>query len=154
MGFVLSCCGQNNNNPYKWVENGEEYSVTQNEMRDIISEQMKEMAKQMNAQSPLVVDEVTTLMSTIYVNNEIQHNYRINIDSSKLSEAQKNKLIESMTEKQATSMKYLMVDANVDLMPRSEWLRLYKELGIKFVYNMRDNKGIVFGRVILDYTNF
>lgn len=152
--LALTICAQSLTKPFKWTENGQEYTATLNEMQELIDEQLKEMVRRMNEQTPLRIDEATTLMSSIYLNSEVQHNYRIDIDSSKLSDTQKENFIAKMKTKQAATMKYLMVDANVDLLSRAEWIRLYKDLKIKFVYNMRDNQGVVFGRVVVDYKDF
>ena len=150
-GIAMLAHGEN---PFTYNENGKKITVTLNELRPMIEEQLNAMCVEMNKQCPMQVDEVTTLMSSLYTNKSVQHNYRINIDSSLLSAQQIEYLRQSMKKKQGESMKYLMVDANADLMPRDEWIRLYKELGIQFIYNMRDNKGVVFGRVIVDYKDF
>lgn len=150
-GIAMFAYGQR---PFTYNENGRKITVTLKEVRSLIDEQLKAMCVEMNKQCPMQVDEVTTLMSSFYTNKSVQHNYRINIDSSSLSAQQIEYLRQSMKKKQVKSMKYLMVDANTDLMTREEWIRLYKELGIQFVYNMRDNKGIVFVTVIVDYNDF
>lgn len=151
VGVTMLVWGQK---PFIYIENGQKISVTLKEMRPLIDEQLKAMCVEMNKQCPMQVDEITTLMSSLYVNKTVQHNYRINIDSSLLSDKQIEHFQQNLKKKQGESMKYLMVDANTDLMPREEWVRLYKELGIQFIYNLRDNKGIVFGRVIVDYMDF
>lgn len=145
---TVSCAQESN---YICNIDGQTVSLSIADLRHEIQAGLLSMSNQLNSQSPLRIDETTVLMSTTAVNYSIIHNYRVDINSSEGSNEQISTFIEMMKRKQSQSMKQLMVEANLDMMSKDEWIRLYKELGMEFIYNMRDNQGVVFGSIRLTY---
>ena len=145
---AVSCAQESN---YKCNIDGQNVRLSIDDLRPVIKTGLLSMSNQLNSQSPLRIDETTVLMSTISVNYSIIHNYRVDINSSEWSKEQISKFIEIMKRKQSQTVKYLMIKANLDMMSKDEWIRLYKELEMEFIYNMRDNQGVVFGTIRVTY---
>ncbi len=109
--------------------------------------------KQLNAQLPIQIDELTEMYSAILNGTAINYNYKVYIDSTLLTDAEIKDLYDELKGVQKENLRFLF-KKNADKMPVSEWVRLYKALGIKYHYNYIDANQRAFLKIVLDLSDF
>ena len=130
-------------------EDGKDEIVTASDLRNQILEELQQNLQQLNQQTPIYIDELTTLVSAAVNGTTINFNYKVNLDSNNLDVAAINEFNNITKQVQIENLCNLFKQ-NEDKMPITEWIRLYDELGIKYKYNYFDEKGLVWDVIIID----
>lgn len=127
--------------------------LTAEDLREIVFSNIRKSIKELNEQLPAQIDELTTMYSVMLNGNALNYNYKVDFDSSWFSEKEIQEILDEIRKNQKESIK-LLFQQNEDKLPVSEWIRLYRELGIKYHFNYIDINGKVFGKIILDFEEF
>lgn len=110
-------------------------------------------AKELNQQTPIAIDEYTTLFSVTFMNWVYSYNYRINFDCSSISKEDFDEMLSNI-KKEAIIDQRKLIDSGRYGATRSEMKRLFKALGFKFRYNYSDINGRFLGSFEYDYRVF
>lgn len=110
-------------------------------------------AKELNQQTPIAIDEYTTLFSVTFMNWVYSYNYRINFDCSSISKEDFDEMLSNI-KKEAIIDQRKLIDYGRYGATRSEMKRLFKALGFKFRYNYSDINGRFLGSFEYDYRVF
>ncbi|MDD6888814.1 MAG: hypothetical protein PUD39_00905 [Bacteroidales bacterium] len=151
--YNLSVCSSEAQNRYTYTENGQTGTFTAQELKEFLFSGLRQNIKQLNAQLPVKIDDYTYMYSAVLNGSTINYNYTVYIDSSLLSEADIEAFCEESKAIQKENMKFLF-SQNADKMPVPEWIRLYKELGIKYYYNYIDANRRAWARIVVDFEDF
>lgn len=151
--FILSACTCEAQKRYVYTENGQKETFTAQELKEAVFSGLRQNIKQLNSQLPIQIDEYTDMYSAVLNGTTINYNYTAYIDSSQLSEADIKEFCEETKALQKENIKFLF-SQNADKMPVSEWIRLYKELGIKYNYNYIDANRKAWAKIVVDFENF
>ena len=151
--LILGACNCEAQKKYIYTENGHKETFTAQELKEVVFDGIQQNIRQLNSQLPIQIDEYTDMYSAILNGGTINYNYTVYIDSSELSEADIKEFCEETKAIQKENIKFLF-SHNSDKMPVSEWIRLYKELGIKYNYNYIDSNRKVFAKIVVDFENF
>ena len=139
--------------PFIYNDNGKKEVATAQEMKDFVFAGLTERIKQLNQQLPVQIDEYTVMYSAVLNGTVINYNYTAYLDSSLLSESDIKEFCDEIKNVQKENVLFLFKQ-NSDKMPVSEWIRLYKELGIKYNYNYIDENRRVWAKVVIDFNDF
>ena len=151
--FILSTCNCDAQKKYVYTENGQKETFTAQELKEVVFSGLRQNIKQLNSQLPIQIDEYTDMYSAVLNGTTINYNYTAYIDSSQLSEADIKEFCEETKALQKENIKFLFTQ-NADKMPVSEWIRLYKELGIKYNYNYIDTNKKAWAKIVVDFEDF
>lgn len=151
--FNLSACNSEAQNRYTYTENGQTETFTAQELKEIVLSGLRQNIKHLNEQLPVQIDDYTDMYSAVLNGSTINYNYTAYIDSSQLSEADIKAFCEETKAIQKENIKFLF-SQNADKMPVSEWIRLYKELGIKYNYNYIDANKRAWAKIVVDFEDF
>lgn len=110
-------------------------------------------AKELNQQTPIAIDEYTTLFSVTFMNWVYSYNYRINFDCSSISKEDFDEMLSNI-KKEAIIDQRKLIDSGRYGATRSEMKRLFKAIGFKFRYNYSDINGRFLGSFEYDYRVF
>ena len=110
-------------------------------------------AKELNQQTPIAIDEYTTLFSVTFMNWVYSYNYRINFDCSSISKEDFDEMLSNI-KKEAIIDQRKLIDSGRYGATRSEMKRLFKALGFIFRYNYSDINGRFLGSFEYDYRVF
>ena len=133
-------------------EDGEIEWFTADELSEMIFPGIENNIKQMNRQCPIVLDEYTELTSALVIGTTIHYNYTCYIDIDLLDEEDIKEFCEEKQKVQEENSLFLFKQNN-DKMPINEWIRLYKELGIKYNHNFKDINGKIWAKIVIDFKN-
>lgn len=151
--IILSACNCEAQKKYIYTENGQKETFTAQELKEFVFSVLLQNIKLLNSQLPIQIDEYTDMYSAVLNGTTINYNYTAYIDSSLLSEADIKEFCEETKALQKENIKFLF-SQNADKMPVSEWIRLYKELGIKYIYNYIDANRKAWAKIVVDFENF
>lgn len=151
--FNLSACNSEAQNRYTYTVNGQTETFTAQELKEVVLSGLRQNIKHLNEQLPVQIDDYTDMYSAVLNGSTINYNYTAYIDSSQLSEADIKAFCEETKAIQKENIKFLF-SQNADKMPVSEWIRLYKELGIKYNYNYIDANKRAWAKIVVDFENF
>ena len=147
---AFSCGAQKE---YVYNNNGRKETITALELKEVVFSELIKNIKQLNSQLPIQIDELTEMHSAILNGSTINYNYIAYIDSSELSDEDIESFCNETKKIQKYNLRFLFKQ-NSDKMPVSEWIRLYKELGIKYNYNYFDANRKVWARIVVDFEDF
>lgn len=149
----LSACISEAQNKYTYTENGQTETFTAQELKEVVLSRLRQNIKQLNEQLPVQIDDYTVMYSAVLNGSAINYNYTAYIDSSQFSEEDIKVFCDETKAIQKENIKFLF-SQNADKMPVSEWIRLYKELGIKYHYNYIDANKRAWAKIVVDFEDF
>lgn len=132
--------------PYTMTKDGQKVTCTAANLKPYIQKTLIDKAKELNKQLPLKVDDYTTLVTVIVSGNALCYNYRVDIEKEYLTQSDINDLIKEIKETGKENLRFLF-QTQADVMPATEWKRLFTELGIYYTYTYFDINNKAFARI-------
>lgn len=136
--------------PFTMNVSGEKVTTEASELKDLVIIGLDASVNILNAQVPMNVDEFTVLNKASRVGMEIFYDYSVTLNRNDYTDEVMVSLTEAVKQNQLAAI-YSMLGKQSEIMPLSEWLRLYGELGIIYHYNYVDKNGKLFSRFDIDF---
>ena len=118
-----------------------------------IKKEYTDVCKELNAQLPIQVDEVTTLNSIFFINWTCVSNYIVKLDFSGWSKAEINELMKDIKANNRERAKAFLLRGKYN-MTQSQFKEFMKTTGIKWEMKYYDENAIYIGSIIIDYNDF
>ena len=112
-----------------------------------------DFCKTINRQTPIYVDEYTTLNSMTFVNYQLIATYKVNIDFSSVSNEDRNEILGEVKDSMKVTIKSMFMRSS-DQFNQKSLINEMKSLGLKFKANYYDINNQFIGSIIYDYTDF
>lgn len=150
--FLMLSISASAQKPFVYKDGNKTGTFTATQLKDGVFGGLITNIKQLNAQLPIQIDDFTEMYSAVLNGTTINYNYTAYIDSSLLSDADIKEFCDEIKAVQKENLKFLFKQ-NSDKMPVSEWIRLYRALGIKYHYNYIDANRKAFAKIVIDLSD-
>lgn len=112
-----------------------------------------DFCKQLNAQLPITVDEVTELRSVAFINWTMTINYYVSFSADDFTESELKELSQTMKQ-QCIENSLVLFKRGDYAIKQSEFKEMLRVIGMKLRFNYYDENNVLLFPVILDYRNF
>lgn len=109
--------------------------------------------KELNEQTPLYVDDITTLISAVFIDWTITITYKVSIDTNDYTEQELKLMMDEMREYGKNNAKILLKRGSYDL-NINDFLQLMEMINLRFRMNYIDTNNIPIGSIVYGYKDF
>lgn len=127
--------------PFEVNINGDKTIVTLEEYKRLFPAQLSAGVEELNRQCPMEIDDFLTFQSAKYDNNCVYTVIKLDLDLTELTDSEKEDLVNVIAPSFVKGLKQSLLNVDKDMMPISEWARLYRELDLKFNIKVTDKNG-------------
>lgn len=123
------------------------------QIKEGIKKVYADACKELNAQLPIKVDEVTTLRSVIFLNWTCTSTYTVSLGFSDWGQEEIEEMLSDTKENGKERVKAMILRGKYN-MPQSQFRQFMKTTGIKWRMNYYDENYNFIGTIIYDYKDF
>ena len=120
---------------------GQSITLTISDIKKFWEPQMEASMAELNRSCPMVLNEYVKMSSVKFQNNTVYIDMKLDVLLSQLSSTDIKELKEQSGPSLLEGFREGLLQVDTSVMPRSEWIRLFKELDIKFYVRMLDKNG-------------
>lgn len=123
------------------------------EIKDKLKDIYMSFCKELNSQTPLYVDEITTLNSAVFIDWTMMFTYKVAIDANDFAETELKLMMNTMREYGKNNAKDLLRRGSYNL-NNNDFMQLMKAVGLRFRMTYIDINNVPMGSIVYDYKDF
>ena len=141
--FATMNCTTVAQKPFKMNIDGSSITLTLADIKKFWEPEMAKNMTDLNRQCPMSMADGVSMTYVGFKNNTVYVDLKINVSASSLSASDKKEIKDATGPALMEGLKEGLLQVDTNVMPRSEWLRLFRELNIKFHIRMLDRSGAI-----------
>lgn len=115
---------------------------------------MIEKVNEINKQTPMRLDEITTFVKAAYAHPSLHYTYRLDADKSDLTIQEWEEIKNDLYKVQLQNREFLLNEYSKGKMSPRELALIYKRLGFKWVYTYLDINNVAIFRFTVDFSDY